>query len=118
MHTGSTKVSRVARCPAATISLSTPENVTAALGYYRAMFDPSRHVEHYAAEQKAAARVAEQPHLYLHGVTDGCLGVDLVKGADQHLPPGSRVEIVDDAGHFLHLEQPSKVNELIVRWIT
>ena len=28
VHAGSTKVSRVARWPAATISLSTPENVT------------------------------------------------------------------------------------------
>jgi pimeloyl-ACP methyl ester carboxylesterase len=109
--------------------LAAPENVAAAIGYYRAMLDPSRHVARYAAEQEAllprptspdrppGGRLAGQPHLYLHGASDGCLGVDQVKGADQHLPPGSRVEIVDDTGHFLHLEKPAVVNRLILDWL-
>jgi len=28
------------------------------------------------------------------------------------------VEFIDGAGHFMQLEQPKKVNELIVNWIT
>jgi pimeloyl-ACP methyl ester carboxylesterase len=97
--------------------LRTPENVRAAIGYYRAMLDASQHIARYAAEQEATGRVAEQPHLYVHGADDGCLGVDLVKDADQHLPPGSRVEIVDGAGHFLQLERPSELNGLILDWV-
>ncbi len=26
--------------------------------------------------------------------------------------------IIDDAGHFLHLEKPAEVNEQILSWIT
>ena len=60
-------VNRVMEC------LAAPENVSAAIGYYRAMLDPSRLVERYAAEQEATAKVGEKPVLYLHG-SDGCLG--------------------------------------------
>lgn len=97
--------------------LRTPENVTAAIGYYQAVFDPSRHVARYAAEQEALNRVADQPHLYVHGVRDGCLGVELVADADQYLPPGSRVEVLDGAGHFLHLERAAEVNALVLDWV-
>jgi pimeloyl-ACP methyl ester carboxylesterase len=32
--------------------------------------------------------------------------------------PGSCVEIVDGAGHFLHLEQPDLVNDIIIGFLT
>ena len=31
---------------------------------------------------------------------------------------GSEFEIVDDTGHFLHVEQPEVVNRRIVRFLT
>jgi pimeloyl-ACP methyl ester carboxylesterase len=98
--------------------LAAPENVAAAIGYYRTMLDPSRRVARYAAEQEAAGRIAGQPHLYLHGARDGCLGVELVTDADRHLPSRSRAEIMDGVGHFLHLERPAEVNELVMDWIS
>ncbi|MDN3358298.1 alpha/beta hydrolase [Actinomadura sp. DC4] len=98
--------------------LREPANLTAALGYYRAMFDPSKHVAAYAAEQESAATTGERPVLYLHGSADGCLGVDQAQRVEDHLPPGSRAEIVPGAGHFLHLERPDVVNRLIVGWLT
>jgi pimeloyl-ACP methyl ester carboxylesterase len=92
-------------------------NLTAAIGYYRAMLDRARHVPAYAAEEAAARRVGERPILYLHGEADGCLGVNVTRDAARHLPPGSRAEVVSGAGHFLHLERPAEVNRLIADWL-
>ena len=36
----------------------------------------------------------------------------------RHLAPGSHMEIVEAAGHFLHLEQPATINERIAAWVT
>ena len=104
--------------------LATPDNVTAALGYYRAMFDTSRHSERYAAEQRAVSSGGELPVLYLHGTEDGCLGPDVVApGGDlgnvlAALPPESHAELVPDAGHFLQLDQPNEVNARILGWLS
>ncbi|GLZ05767.1 epoxide hydrolase [Actinomadura sp. NBRC 104412] len=103
--------------------LAAPENREAAIGYYRAMLDPSRHVPRYAADQQAEGLVGERPILYLHGADDGCLGVDAVapggdvSGVLARLPAGSRAEIVPDVGHFLHLDRPAEVNARILAWI-
>jgi pimeloyl-ACP methyl ester carboxylesterase len=82
-------------------------NLAAALGYYRA-----------AVDQEAAARQAPQPTLYLHGARDGCIGVDLVRGAERLLAPSSRMIVIDEAGHFLHLEEPGQVNDHILSWVS
>lgn len=97
--------------------LGTPGHVAAAIGYYRAMLDPSLHVARYAAEQEATTVVGSRPHLYLHGVRDGCLGVEMTKEAEAHLPPGSVVDLIDGAGHFLHLERPAEVTARVLEWI-
>jgi pimeloyl-ACP methyl ester carboxylesterase len=90
-------------------ALRNPDNLMAAIGYYRAMFDP-----HGAP----AASDFRQPTLYLHGDNDGAFGVEGIAGAADELPAGSRVEIVPGTGHFLHLEKPAEVNRLIVDWLT
>jgi pimeloyl-ACP methyl ester carboxylesterase len=87
--------------------LRQPANLAAALGYYRA-----------AADQEAAGRQAPQPTLYLHGARDGCIGVDLVRGAERLLAPSSRMIVINRAGHFLHLEEPGQVNDHILSWVT
>jgi pimeloyl-ACP methyl ester carboxylesterase len=91
--------------------------VAAAIGYYRAMLDPARHVARYAAEQDATTQVGSKPYLYVHGARDGCLDVEMGKQADQHLPPGSRVHIVADAGHFPQLERPAEIAAQVLAWI-
>ncbi|GAA3926886.1 alpha/beta fold hydrolase [Actinomadura viridis] len=103
--------------------LAYPENVAAAIGYYRAMLDPSRHVDRYAAEQEALTGTGGSPVLYLHGADDGCLGVEgTFPGGDgaavlEHLPAGSRAEVVQGAGHFLQLERPEEVNARVLAWL-
>lgn len=101
-------------------SLRQPANLQAAISYYR---DPVADatpgaVAPYAAEEQAASRQAQQPTLYLHGSADGCIDVELVRGAEQHLAPGSRMIVVEGAGHFPHLERPQEVNGHILAWVS
>jgi pimeloyl-ACP methyl ester carboxylesterase len=100
-------------------SLGERANLEAAIGYYRAALGaPADSCSGFEAEQRALAETPAQPTLYLHGARDGCIGVELVRDAEAALSPGSRFQIVDDAGHFLHLEQPELVHEEILAWAT
>jgi pimeloyl-ACP methyl ester carboxylesterase len=85
-------------------SLADPVSLSAAISYYRA--------------PQAAARRAPQPTLYLHGTADGCISVDLVRNAERHLAPDSRMKVIQGAGHFLQVEQPAEVNRHILAWVT
>jgi pimeloyl-ACP methyl ester carboxylesterase len=98
-------------------SLRAPENLAAALGYYRAMLGGAGPPADVAAQQAAAVAPSSVPTLYLHGATDGCAGVEVATGAEAALPPGSEAVIVPDAGHFLQLEKPKEVNDLILRFL-
>ncbi|MBB5085241.1 alpha/beta fold hydrolase [Nonomuraea endophytica] len=98
-------------------SLGEPANLAAAIGYYRAMLGTTPPSGRYATEQAAATDGPVRPVLYLHGAQDGCLGADLVADVASVLPEGSRAEIVEGAGHFLHLEKPREVNALILDWL-
>jgi pimeloyl-ACP methyl ester carboxylesterase len=87
-------------------ALRDPANLAAAIGYYRAMFTAG-----------FTNTSPTQPTLYLHGAADGAFGVEGARDAASALSAESRVEIIDDVGHFLHLEQPAVVNRLIVDWL-
>jgi pimeloyl-ACP methyl ester carboxylesterase len=96
-------------------------NLTAALGYYQAAGaagEGTGTTARYAAQQQAAGRQPPQPTLYLHGARDGCIGVELARGTERLLAPSSRMIVIDDAGHFLHLEKPSAVNDHILSWVS
>jgi pimeloyl-ACP methyl ester carboxylesterase len=98
-------------------ALRAPANLSAAIGYYRAMLQAELHGPEYATGQAATERVNPQPTLYLHGRTDGALGVELVDDAQSALSVGSQVRVVDGVGHFLHLERPDAINQMILDWV-
>jgi pimeloyl-ACP methyl ester carboxylesterase len=96
-------------------------NLTAAIAYYRAEEPALGNFSAdsaYAAEQAALASAGPQPTLYLHGNRDGCIDLALVEDAERYLATGSRMEVVEDAGHFLHVEKPAAVNRRILAWVS
>ncbi len=98
-------------------SLAEPAHLLAALGYYRAQLGTIEPDPSYADEQAAAVSVPPQPTLYLHGRTDGCVAAARAPSALVLLADGSEVDVVDGAGHFLHLERPQQINERILGFI-
>jgi len=99
-------------------SLADPKNLQAALGYYRATLgDGYRDPSLKALLDQMGSAVPTQPLLYLHGVNDGCIGAEVVEAAKSMSPANVKFAIVKDAGHFLQLEQPEKVNKLICDFI-
>jgi pimeloyl-ACP methyl ester carboxylesterase len=98
-------------------ALRDPANLAAALGYYRATLGDGYKDPALDAVQAATQGWATQPHLYLHGRNDGCVGVEVADTAAAMAPANVTVEIVDDAGHFLHLERPEVVNARILEFL-
>jgi pimeloyl-ACP methyl ester carboxylesterase len=99
-------------------ALATPEALSAAIGYYRAMFAGPPDDEAAAAAQAAGGTILPQPTLYLHGADDGCMGIDTIGPVIDHLSPGSEMVVIEGAGHFMHVERPDEVNDHIIRFIT
>lgn len=89
----------------------------AALGYYRHLF------RWFAASNRrtraAIARPVTMPALVLHGQTDGCMDARLPAAAVQaaRFEAGVRLAIVPGAGHFLHREQPERVNAALLEFL-
>jgi pimeloyl-ACP methyl ester carboxylesterase len=95
-----------------------PGVLAAALGYYRALFNPTLQDPRYAELQ---GRMMMEPiavrGMMLHGANDGCIGTELVDGMAAFFPRGLRVEVVPGTGHFLHQEAPDAVNRLILDFL-
>lgn len=98
-------------------SLGTPENLTAALGYYRATWGTQPVSSTYQNIQDALASPPPQPTLYIHGRNDGCIGVEFAENAAAGLSPGSRTEIIDGVGHFAQVENPESFNRLVLEFL-
>jgi pimeloyl-ACP methyl ester carboxylesterase len=91
------------------------ERLAAALDYYRTSRTPIK--PELEAHQAALALQPSQPTLYLHGENDGCVLPRFAAGAERHLAPQSRVELVQGVGHFLQVERPREVNARILHWL-
>jgi pimeloyl-ACP methyl ester carboxylesterase len=97
-------------------TLAAPGVLSAAVAYYRCAFDVgSRATRHWLAGRARPVRV---PTLAVVGERDGCLDARLFDGwPSEGFPEGLRVERVEGAGHFLHLERPEAVKRRILGWL-
>ena len=98
-------------------TLSQPDVIKAALGYYRTIFT------NRSPAAKQTLRLLESPipvpTLALTGALDGCMDTRLhqliMNEAD--FAGGLRIERVEGAGHFLHQEKPDEVNRILLDWL-
>ncbi len=86
-----------------------PTHLAAVLAYYRALF-PS-------GATRWLRKKIDVPALYLHGVDDGCVGVELADNVESAYLRGVRVCRVAGAGHFLQLERPDEINRLLLDFL-
>ncbi|REJ72480.1 MAG: alpha/beta hydrolase [Proteobacteria bacterium] len=89
-----------------------------ALAYYREALSPKQ-LPLTPARRASNAYPVPVPTLALTGRDDGCIDCDIFQSLcrEADFPSGLEVRVVEDAGHFLHQEQPHSVNELILDWL-
>jgi pimeloyl-ACP methyl ester carboxylesterase len=98
-------------------AIGTPESWRAALGPYRATLRNTRPPSRYAELHRQRLAAPVLPSLYLHGRDDGCMTADFTHWIPRALPAGSDVAVLDGAGHFLQLDQPDRVADLVLSFI-
>jgi pimeloyl-ACP methyl ester carboxylesterase len=86
------------------------------LRIYRANFDTSLHDPALSGLARITETTASKPLMLLGGADDGCIDPRFLREAHSGLATGSRIEILENAGHFLHLERPETVARLALEW--
>jgi pimeloyl-ACP methyl ester carboxylesterase len=97
---------------------SRPEVFEAAIGYYRCTVDGTRQSDDLIEEQMATTGdTLGAPALFISGADDGLfIPEQFHEGAD-YCTAECRVEVLDNCGHFMHLERPDEVNRLVLDFI-
>ncbi|NEW27201.1 alpha/beta fold hydrolase [Nocardia cyriacigeorgica] len=99
-------------------ALGTRARRRAAFSYYRAVWNPLyRRTRGFETEQRAAFTPMRHRTLLIQGRDDTCGLARTSARALDHLPGGSVREVVPDAGHFAHLEQPEAVAALVLGYL-
>ena len=104
--------------PAIKDAMREPEHLAAALGYYRAALGDGYRDPALDGIQAATQAVPTQPTLYLHGEDDGCIGAEVAESARSMVGDHVKIEIIRNAGHFLHLETPDAINQRILEFLS
>ena len=86
----------------------------AALGYYRHLFKVL--APQSRRGQSLIRQPLRMPVLVLQGRTDGCMDARLPAASviPSQFTRGVKIEVVEGGGHFLHQEQPARVNALLL----
>jgi pimeloyl-ACP methyl ester carboxylesterase len=91
-------------------AVSQPGALTTMIHYYRAMFRSK------PDEVKREARPIENPVLAIFGEQDRYIGTELAE-PDAKWVPHCRVERIADASHWVQVDQPERVNELMISFL-
>jgi len=90
-------------------ALAQPGALTATINYYRALF-------RYGPQAMRNLRRIEAPVLVIWGDHDRYLGRELAS-PDPVWVPNVRVEHLPNASHWVHVDDPQRVNELLVTFL-
>ena len=97
-------------------TLSQPGVRQSALSYYRAMLSPG--LEDSKAMNASATQPIEVPTLAITGALDGCMDTRFFDHVPKEIfPNGLRTERIEGAGHFVHQEDPKRVNVMLLEWL-
>jgi pimeloyl-ACP methyl ester carboxylesterase len=89
------------------------DSLPAPLEYYRTLARP---LSNLRSRMERYAKPITTPLLQLHGADDGCVLPPTLD--DSRRFEGPRVlEIVPEAGHFLHVEKPTQVGRRVASWL-
>ena len=98
--------------------LSKPNVLSNALAYYRSAFQESLQSERINMKSlELISTKIQPPCLYLHGKNDGCINFNLSEGMNEHFEELT-IKILEDCGHFLHLEKIDEFNKLLLDFFT
>lgn len=98
-------------------ALPTLSHRRAAVGYYRSMVRFTRPTTPYVSLHRFRFKLPCRPMLVLHGEQDGAVQLGYLDGVIDALPPGSRVQTIPGAGHFLQVDQPEAVTAAILDYL-
>ena len=89
-----------------------------ALSYYRCTFQESLQIERINKKSiELLSTQIQPPCLYFHGKNDGCISSELTAGMEDHFLD-LEMKILDNCGHFLHLEKKNEFNEILLSFFT
>ncbi|MFL6067132.1 MAG: alpha/beta fold hydrolase, partial [Gaiellaceae bacterium] len=93
--------------------LSRPGALTPALNWYRANASPAQELKRTRQFPSVAA-----PTLGIWGSGDRFLLEEGMAASGEHVTGSWRYERIEDAGHWLQLDAPERVNELLLEFLT
>lgn len=96
---------------------STPDKVSAMLGYYRAATRPKVAAALRGAKPASPPRVKAEQMLVLWGAADGVLPIGIGESIVKDLGPECAMITIPGAGHFVIEEAPDVVRETLSRFL-
>jgi pimeloyl-ACP methyl ester carboxylesterase len=92
-------------------------SMPAPLGPYRAITRPTGGLATLARPDRPGTGPIDVPMLHLQGALDGCVAPSACAGQERYFRGPFRSEVIDGAGHWVHLEARRAVSERILSFL-